>query len=73
VKFGRSEVSRKHFVGRRVDLMARALPVDADTEPIGALRQYLRERRTRTAQELAKKAVVLLEPEPFFGTVVWPA
>ncbi len=50
----------------------RALPVPLDADPVVALRQYLSDRRTRSAQELKVKGVVLIEPERFIGTVVWP-
>jgi hypothetical protein len=69
-KFGRSEDSRTEFIGRRVDLMARELKVLPGTDVAEALVAYLSAPRTRGATELAKKAVVLLEPR--LGEVVWP-
>jgi hypothetical protein len=69
-KFGCSELSRPGFVGRRVDLMGRALDVPPGTDLGGALKTYLGSARTDTARELSKKAVVLLEPR--IGEVVWP-
>jgi hypothetical protein len=69
-KFGCSEISRPGFIGRRVDLMGRALKVPPGTDLGAALRSYLRSTRTATARELGKKAVVLLEPR--IGEVVWP-
>jgi hypothetical protein len=71
-KFGRSEVSPLNFVGRRVDLMARALDVVPNADVATAVRSYLEVSRTRTAAELASKAVVLLEPTDLVGTVIWP-
>jgi len=43
-----------------------------DAEPTTALRDYLSTARTRSAEELAAKAVVLIYPEQFAGKVVWP-
>jgi hypothetical protein len=71
-KFGRSQESPKGFVGRRVDLQGRALDVPPGTAPALAVRQYLRHPSSDTARHLAQKAVVLLEPEPLLGTVIWP-
>jgi hypothetical protein len=71
-KFGRSEVSPSSFVGRRVDLMARALDVVPNTDVATSVMSYLEVSRTRTAAELASKAVVLLEPTDLVGTVIWP-
>jgi hypothetical protein len=36
------------------------------------LRAYLEAGRTRTARELAARAVVLLRPAHLLGTIVWP-
>jgi hypothetical protein len=70
-KFGQS-VNRPDFVGRRVDFMGRGIRARIGANPIAALRQYLREGRTLSARLLRTKAVVLLEPARFRGTVVWP-
>jgi hypothetical protein len=69
-KFGRSEVCRAKFIGRRVDLMARGLNVPPGTDMTEALVPYLDAPKTDTARELAQKAVVLLEPR--LGTTIWP-
>ncbi len=61
-KFGVSEVSRPGFIGRRVDLMGRALPVAVGTDLCSALRQWLSSESSETARELARKAVIILEP-----------
>ena len=70
-KFGRTQDS-PHFVGRRVDCLGRSLNVEDDTDPVLAIRAYLSHACTHSAQELAKKAVVLIEPEQLVGLVVWP-
>jgi hypothetical protein len=71
-KFGRSEVSPPTFVGRRVDLMSRALDVSPSCDIVEAVRSYLERSHTRTAKELARKAVVLLEPIDQIGAIIWP-
>lgn len=37
-----------------------------------SVRAYLHIGSTTTARELAKKAVVAIDPGPSFGRVVWP-
>lgn len=70
-KFGRS-VEKPTPVGRRVDLMGRELRAAPGDDPVVAVRRYLEAAKTATARLLAKKAVVLLEPEELRGRVVWP-
>ena len=70
-KFGRSEVGPRDFTGRRVDLLARSLPVAPATELVSALRAWLSAGQTATARELAKKAVVVLEPLEQLGAIAW--
>jgi len=75
--FGVSEHGRHpedhDFVGRRVDLLGRTLKVSAAADPVSAVRSYLRTGGTSTARELAKKAVVVIDPGTRFAQVVWPA
>jgi hypothetical protein len=61
-RFGRSS-THPHFVGRRVDLLARSIPASMKTRPAGAIQDYLRAGRTPTARLLAQAAVVLLDPD----------
>jgi hypothetical protein len=70
-KFGQTS-DKPEFVGRRVDLLGRSLPVTLGTDPVAMLQSYLSRGRTESAQQLAKKAVVLLEPVEQLGEVVWP-
>lgn len=70
-KFGRTDDSH-HFIGRRVDCLGRSLPINRRSDPIAALHDYLSNPRTDTAQKLAEKGVVLIEPAGLLGTVVWP-
>jgi hypothetical protein len=60
------------FTGRRVDLLGRSLDVSLDAEPATVLYDYFPAARTRSAKELAAKAVVLINPEQLAGKVVWP-
>ena len=71
-KFGRYPHDAPSFTGRRVDLLGRSLAVPLDADPAIALRDYLSAARTRTAKELAAKAVVLIKPAQLAGKVVWP-
>lgn len=75
-KFGRwpDEPDRfRHYRGRRVDMLMRALPVGVDADPATALRSYLGESRTGSARRLAAKGVVLIDAAVRRGEVVWPA
>lgn len=71
-KFGRSP-DWGQFRGRRVDLLGRSIKVRAGEDRTSALRRYLTEGRTESAKQLAKKAVILLEPAERRGEIVWPA
>lgn len=69
-KFGHSEISGRGYIGRRVDLLGRALNVQVGADLADALKDYLKSAKTATSRELRKKAVVLLEPR--MGEIVWP-
>lgn len=69
-RFGR--LTRTEHVGRCVDLLGRAIECDEGADPSVAIRKYLRDGRTKSAQLLAMKAVILLDPEHRCGEVVWP-
>jgi hypothetical protein len=71
-KFGRYPDDPPSFTGRRADLLGRSLDVPLDAEPATVLRDYFSAARTRSAKELAAKAVVLINPEQLAGKVVWP-
>ncbi len=75
--FGRSKFSRHpadpcRFLGRRVDLCGRSLPVSSKADPVESLRSYLAGGRTETARRLSEKPVVLLWPARLLGRVIWP-
>jgi hypothetical protein len=71
-KFGRYPDDPPSFTGRRVDFLGRSLYASLDAEPAAVLGDYLSAARTRSAKELAAKAVVLISPEQLAGKVVWP-
>lgn len=71
-KFGRYSGDPPHYTGRRVDLLGRSLGVGPGADPAEVIRRYLAARRTRSAKELAAKAVVLICPDDRVGEIVWP-
>lgn len=68
-KFGKS-ADRPGFIGRGVDCLGRDIEVLPTDNAESALKRYLKEGKSTTAKLLAKKAVVLLEPD--LGKVIWP-
>ena len=71
-KFGRYPGDPAHYIGRRVDLLGRSLPVPPGADPTDAIRRYLAAAETRSSRELAAKAVVLIYPGDRVGEIVWP-
>lgn len=71
-KFGQS-VDKPGFVGRRVDLMSRGIPANLRENPVAAVQRYLRSDRPGTVRFLAEKAVVLIDPKPLRGRLIWLA
>jgi hypothetical protein len=71
-KFGRFPGDPPRYLGRRVDLIGRSLPVPPDAEPAEVLRGYLSAARTASARELAAKAVVVIFPSDRAGEIIWP-
>jgi len=69
-KFGTSDDSPA-FIGRRVDLLGRSIEIKV-SDPVSALRDYLREGTTASARFLAQKAVIMIAPTQYLGVVVWP-
>jgi hypothetical protein len=70
--FGRYEPDPLALIGRRVDLIGRSLPVAPGVDPVEAVREYLRGRRTSTARHLASKAVIGVDPPTLRGRIIWP-
>jgi len=65
----------KGYTGRRVHLMGRTVDTDivkrCNRDPRECIVKYLEGERTKTARELANKAVVGLWPESILGEVIW--
>lgn len=70
-KFGRT-LGCEQFKGRRVDHIGRAIPDSDYSDPVSVLRRYLTSGTTESARRLSEKAVILIEPAPLLGHVVWP-
>jgi ribonuclease HI len=74
--FGNSRFGRHPedagYRGRRIDLIGRSLPAPPSADPIAVVRGYLGHPKTETAKQLAKKAVVAIDPPHLRGVVVWP-
>ena len=69
-KFGQS-IDRPGYIGRRVDLMGRALRAEPGAEPVRAVQQYLFTGRSKSVEFLSQRAVILLEPVQFLGWLIW--
>jgi len=69
-KSGRYPGDPPRYAGRRVDLLGRSFRIEPGTDPAEVIRRYLAARRTRSAKELAAKAVVLIDPESRVGEIV---
>jgi len=71
-KFGPDPDAPDTDVGRRVELHARSIDARPDSDPVAALQGYLKAGASPSARELARKAVVLIDPEPYLALEVWP-
>lgn len=69
-KFGQS-IDRPGYIGRRVDLMGRALRAEPGADPVRAVQEYLSTGRSKSVGLLSQRAVILLEPAQFLGWLVW--
>ena len=70
-KFGKTP-GKPDYIGRCVDLIGRSIPYKSGQSPVQAIRNYLMNSNNMTPRLLAKKAVIILEPEELFGKIVWP-
>jgi hypothetical protein len=71
-KFGRYSGDPLRYVGRRVVLLGRSLPVTPGTDPAHAIHDYLAVGRTTSARHLRAKAVILIYPMERVGEIVSP-
>lgn len=69
-KFGRHP-DINGYKGRKVDVIVRCLREYIPADPILTLTNYLHAKSTTSAEELSKKAVVLLRPKEHFSKVIW--
>jgi hypothetical protein len=72
-KFGCDPDLPEAYAGLRVELQGRSLDARPGDDPLEVLQRYLKAGQTPTARQLAKKAVVLLEPEELLGIEAWPS
>lgn len=70
-KFGISP-DRPDFVGRRVDCIGRSIPCKEGQDPIKVVQNYLLSSSNKSPRLLAKKAVIIIEPEELLGIIAWP-
>jgi hypothetical protein len=71
-KFGRAPDAPDGYEGRPVELHGRSIHAAPGDDPVEALQRYLKAGATRSARELAQKAVVLIAPDTLLGVEVWP-
>ncbi len=69
-KFGR-DPNLPMYEGRKADVLFRSTEYFNSGSPEAGLVNYLSERKTKTAKQLAEKAVIGLFPERVFGAVLW--
>ena len=70
-KFGKTP-GKADYIGKSVDLIGRSIPWKSSQSPVQAIRNFLTNSNNRTPWLLAKKAVIILEPEDLLGIVAWP-
>ncbi len=71
-RFGRAPDAPEAYAGRPVELQGRSIDATPGDDPVEALQRYLKTGATRSARELAHKAVVLIAPDTLLGVEVWP-
>lgn len=69
-RFGTSP-DRPDFRGKKVDLIGRSIPAHPGEDPAIAIRRWLN-GGSKSARELVRKAVVLLDPTERVGEIIWP-
>jgi hypothetical protein len=70
-KFGKNPGDAQ-YTGRRIDLLARSIRCALPADPVQCIREYLAHPSAKTAWELSRKAVVLIEPRSLIGKTIWP-
>jgi hypothetical protein len=70
-KFGRNPDDGEAFIGRRVDVIGRSIPMPCEETPAESVQRYLRNERTNSARRLAERPVVVLWPTKQLREVIW--
>jgi hypothetical protein len=73
--FGKSKFGRhpedNNYEGRRIDILMRSDAFFNKNNPVDSLHNYLNNKRTKTAELLAQKAMIGLWPEKVLGIKIW--
>jgi len=72
-RFGREPDAPETYQGMRVTLQGRSIAGGPGDDPLEAIQRYLKAGATPTSRELARKAVVMLEPDEALGLEAWPS
>jgi hypothetical protein len=70
-RFGRNVDDGSRYLGRRIDIFGRDIPVADKKSPKDAIVAYLKARRTATAKFWSLRPVVALTPAKMLGQVIW--
>jgi hypothetical protein len=71
-RFGANPDDGSKYSGRRIDVLGRDIPILAETSAEQAIFAFLRDGRTDSAREWAKRPVIALTPHDMLGRVIWP-
>lgn len=71
-KFGRSPSDTSRRVGRKVDVIGRAIAFRAGVPVAESVVDYLRTGPGRSPGYLRKRPVFIISPGPDFGRMIWP-
>ncbi len=72
-KFGQDPFEPSKYKGRRIDFVGRSISYPKSVfDPVRIIQNYLRSKKTVSAEKLAKKAVVIISPSRLCGIVAWP-
>jgi hypothetical protein len=70
-RFGKTPGATQ-FVGKCVDLIGRSIPWTKGQTTIEALQHWLMHSNNMSPKFLARKAVIIIEPENLIGFIAWP-
>jgi hypothetical protein len=70
-RFGANPDDGPNYSGRRIDVMGRDIPVSNGMSAKQAIITYLREGRTDSARQWAKRPLIALTPDDMLGRVIW--